>query len=533
MFLLIIAAVFALFLYFLYFKPLWHWKSKDVPFTNPVPVFGNMGKAIFRKEHMMTIVKNIYDKFPDSPCVGFINFQQPILIIRDPELIRKIAIKDFDVFPGHNAIASDDVDPLLSKNLFSIQDTQRWRHLRSTLSPSFTANKLRLMFDLMQECAKNFANYYLQQNDEVIEVDMKDACGRFATDVIATSAFGIKNDSLQNRNNEFYLMGKDFIDFTGLRAIKLFLFGSAPKLMKILRIGIFNKEVTDFFQNIVSGNIKMREEQNIVRPDMINLLLEARKGKSKNENTDPADAEAEAFESEEESERTQKDATWQMEITDQDITAQALIFFLGGFETTSTIMSFAFAELAVNPNVQKKLNEEINGVFERTGGKVKYEDIQQMKYMDMVTSETLRKWSGLTDRKAVKSYTIYQGNGKQPLKVEKDDMIWIPMYAIHRDSKYYPDPEIFDPERFSDERKHEIKPFTYLPFGTGPRNCIGMRFALLEVKIALFNILLHFEVVPTGKVKIPLQLDKAQFSPYLDGGFIFGLKKKKAKDKKL
>ncbi|XP_025830871.1 cytochrome P450 9e2 isoform X2 [Agrilus planipennis] len=439
-------------------------------------------------------------------------------------------VKDFDVFSRHLAMADEKIDPLWSKNLFSIQDVHKWRHLRATLSPTFTANKLRMMFDLMQECAKNFTKHYLEQEDEVFEVDIKDAFRRYATDVIATTAFGITCNSLKDRNNEFYIMGLDASNFDGIRFLKFLLYSISPLLTKILRLGIFSKTVSNFFRKIVSDNIRMRKEQNIIRPDMIHLLMEARKGKLKKEKSEPVDLEADSFAAVDESEIIKKETDWQMEITDEDITAQAMVFFLGGFDTTSSMMSFAIAELAVNPEIQQKLDKEISDVFENTGGKIKYEDINRMKYLDMIISETLRKWTLaiLLDRQAVKPYTIYHDNGKQPLKLNEGDVVWIPTYCIHRDPAYFPDPEKFDPERFSDERKHEIKPFTYLPFGAGPRNCIGSRFALLEAKIALFSILIHFEVVPTKKTILPLKLNEKAVTLQLEGGFIFGLKKKKA-----
>ncbi|XP_018336208.1 cytochrome P450 9e2 [Agrilus planipennis] len=511
LFLLIFAVLVVL--YYLYIKPFWYWESRNVPYQNPVPLFGNMFKPIFKKEQLISIVQNIYTKCPDSPYFGFINFITPILIIKDPELIKKITVKDFDVFSRHRAFASEDMDPLWSKNLFAIQDFHKWRHLRATLSPAFTASKLRMMFDLMQECAKNFVNYYLQKTEDVIELDVKDACRRFATDVIATTAFGVTCDSLKNQDNKFYLMGKDVTNFEGIRALKIFVYNSCPKLIELLRLSIFGPQVTNFFTKVVSDTVRLREEQNIIRPDMIHLLMEARKGKLKKDKSN--DLEVDSFAAVNESEIVQKEVGGSTQITDEEMTAQALIFFFGGFDTSSSLMSFTFAELAVNPDIQKKLYDEINEVSERTGGKITYDDIHRMKYLDMVTSESLRKWTQgvFLDREAVKPYTIPRDNGQPPLKIEKGDLVWIPAYSIHRDPKYFPEPEKFDPERFSYERKNEIKPFTYLPFGAGPRNCIGSRFALLESKIAIFNIILNFEVVPTGKVTIPLKLDSHKISP--------------------
>lgn len=93
-------------------------------------------------------------------------------------------------------------------------------------------------------------------------------------------------------------------------------------------------------------------------------------------------------------------------------------------------------------------------------------------------SETLRKWSPavFVDRICTKSYVIPKSKeGEMDIRIEKGESVWIPIFAIQRDPKYYPDPEKFDPERFSEENKHNIVPYTFLSFGAGPRNCIGKK----------------------------------------------------------
>lgn len=93
----------------------------------------------------------------------------------------------------------------------------------------------------------------------------------------------------------------------------------------------------------------------------------------------------------------------------------------------------------------------------------------------MQLSEGLRKWSpGLVaDRLATKRYVIPKTEDSPEVVLEKNDMVWIPTIALHRDPKFFPDPEKFNPERFSDENKNKIVRFTFVPFGSGPRNCIG------------------------------------------------------------
>jgi cytochrome P450 family 9 len=137
-------------------------------------------------------------------------------------------------------------------------------------------------------------------------------------------------------------------------------------------------------------------------------------------------------------------------------------------------LSFVAYELALNPDIQKRLYEEVVDVNRQlNGGPLTYDALQKMSYMDMVISEGLRKWppAVVTDRVSTRNCTLQVDD--KTIKLEKGVNFWIPIYPIHHDAKYYPNPEKFDPERFSDENKHNIVPYSYLPFGIGPRNCIG------------------------------------------------------------
>lgn len=128
----------------------------------------------------------------------------------------------------------EEVDPLMGKNLFSMKG-QRWREMRATLSPAFTSSKMKGMFILMTECAKDVANYLLKESKgQLLELEMKDFFTRYTNDVIATSSFGIKCDSLNQPNNVFYSMGKKITNFDGFGSgIKFVLATSAPKVLKV------------------------------------------------------------------------------------------------------------------------------------------------------------------------------------------------------------------------------------------------------------------------------------------------------------
>lgn len=158
-------------------------------------------------------------------------------------------------------------------------------------------------------------------------------------------------------------------------------------------------------------------------------------------------------------------------------------------------------ELAKNPDVQKTLLEEIDSVASTLGGKsISYDVLHKMKFLDMVVSETLRKWPPVvqTDRLALKDYNVDLGNGKK-LTIKKDQNVYFPIYHLHHDPDFFPNPEKFDPHRFSDENKDSIMQGSYLPFGLGPRTCIGSRYALMEGKLLLFTLLRKFSIEKCDK----------------------------------
>lgn len=160
---------------------------------------------------------------------------------------------------------------------------------------------------------------------------------------------------------------------------------------------------------------------------------------------------------------------------DDELTAQCFMFFTTGYTTIFGTLGFLIYELVVNVNIQTKMIVEIDAVRDNLKGRpLTYADLQCLKYIGMVIDETMRKWPivMVLHRKCVKDYVLCDSTGKS-VALKAGDNIAFPMFGLHRDADYFPDPERFDPERFGDERKHLIKPFTYLPFGSGPRNCLG------------------------------------------------------------
>lgn len=494
-----------------------YWANLGIKFIKPIPILGNTFRSMSMKLSFVQELEDFYKRSPNDRYIGLYQFFSPTLLIRDLSLIKRITVKDFDHFTDHPTYIPPESDRLWNGNMFAAKG-DHWRMLRHTLSPSFTGSKMKMMYGLMTDCAARFTEFFREEYTDCKAVDVKDMFTRYTNDVIATCAFGTECDALRNPTAELYVLGREATDFSGIRMLKFLLYGLSPKLMMLLKIKIFSTKVSDFFTKLVTENIREREKTNLVRPDMIHLLMQARKGVLKNDEDDSKNTENISGIAE---------IKGKIDLTDEDIVAQAMIFFTAGFETTSTLMTFMAYELAVNPDIQERLRNEIDDLYEECNGKITYDKIQSFKYLDMVLNETLRLWppAGATDRICNKTLTIEpELPGEVPLTIEKGTIVWLPIYGIHRDPQYYENPDKFNPERFSDENKNEINPSTFLSFGIGPRICIGSRFALLETKVIFCYLLRNFEFLPNKTTQIPMVLSKRHFDVFPENGLSLDLR---------
>ncbi|CAD7089887.1 unnamed protein product [Hermetia illucens] len=264
------------------------------------------------------------------------------------------------------------------------------------------------------------------------------------------------------------------------------------KLAKAMKLEIVPKKARKLFFTLIIENMKIREKEHIYRPDMIDLLLKLKKNELHHEGEDG---------------KAESDTPAKTSWSEGELIAQCYIFFQAGFETTSGTLRFVAYQLATNPDAQAKLLKEIDQTHEKLAGKpLSYDNLSSLKYLEMVILETLRLWPPLfvTERQCGEEFHYKDDDGLQ-FKVPKGAFIWIPIQPLHMDAKYFPEPEKFKPERFED--KNEINSTgAYMPFGIGPRSCIGNRFALMEMKIALYYLLLKFTFEVCPETQIPAKL---------------------------
>ncbi|CAK9831376.1 Cytochrome P450 6k1 [Anthophora retusa] len=477
-----------------------YWSKLGIMELTPTPFLGNFTDCLLLKKAPSQFVKSLYDQGKGLPYIGFYIFDKPYFLVRDPEIIKQILVKDFTVFADRYATTDEKNDRLGYANLFMMKNPA-WKLLRTKLTPIFTAGKLKRMFELMLLVAKNMEQHIetLLPDGNAKEIEFKDLCANFTTDMIGSTAFGLNVNSLDNPDAPFRQMGRKIFGYNFFRSFEFLVIFFMPGLVKYTRPTFFGKDTAYFFRTVFWDVINERIKSGAKRNDLIDLLIELKKN-HENDNT------LEGF-----------------QFSGDDLVAQAAVFFSGGFETSSTTMSFTLYELALNSDIQNTLRKEIRDALEKTDGKITYEMVMTLPYLDMVISETLRKYPplGFLDRVSCAKYELPNSN----LVLEKDTPIFISMLGMHYDPEYFPDPEKYDPLRFTEEAKQSRPKFVYFPFGEGPRVCIGMRLGLMQSKLGIVQLIKDYEVTPSGKTVTPVVIDPKGLTTTALGGIYLNLRK--------
>ncbi|XP_039957012.1 cytochrome P450 6g1-like isoform X1 [Bactrocera tryoni] len=464
------------------------WKRNKIPYMTPLPLIGNMEVLFTMSNSFYLYLSDIYKdaRMSKAAAVGIYILNRPALVLREPELIKHVLIKEFPKFANRSGGCDPHDDPLGSNNLFLIRNPQ-WKDLRTKITPIFTTGKIKQMYPLMTEIGTELEahlNSYAK-NDDAFVTEIKEVCALFTTDMIATIAYGVKANSLANPNGEFRSQGRKLLTFTLSRAKDFFVIFFFPKWASTFRAKFFTTEFSAFLRGTIGHVMALREESKATRNDLIDVLLSLKE---------------EAV------------AKGEYNAHLQDIlTAQAAVFFSAGFETSSSTMTFALYELSKRLDLQERLRNEICEAFVAEQGTMSYETINNLPYLSMVVDEVLRLYPVLPflDRE----YLPKEGEKQFDLKPYYDYTIpvgmpvYIPIFAIQRDPEFWPNPNTFDPERFNAENKKTHKPMSYLPFGSGPRNCIGGRIGLLQSKVGLVHILKNHYVTTCEKTPSEITFD--------------------------
>lgn len=464
-----------------------YWQLKGVKHDKPLPLFGNNARNFLAQISFTELLKEFYWKYPSEKVVGFYKASRPELIVRDPEIVKKILITDFSYFyPRGLNNPKDSVEPLL-RNLF-FADGDLWRLLRQRMTPTFTSGKLKAMFPLIVERAEKLQARALSAATTGTEIDARELMARYTTDFIGACGFGLQTDSLQDENSGFRKLGATIFNKSRRDVITFMLKQIFPTVFKNLKV---LTRVEKQILHLVDEVLRHRNYEPSGRNDFIDLLLECKeKGTIVGESI----------------ERTKPDGKPEIATLEMDvelIAAQVFVFFAAGFETSSSATSTTLHELAYHPEVQSKVHEEIDRVLAKYDNKLSYDAIKEMTYLEWTFKEGMRIFPslGYLIRECARKYTFEDIN----LTIDEGVRVFIPLQAMHNDPKYFDNPSEFRPERFDPANFDANNKYVYLPFGAGPRACIGERLGLMQSLAGLAAILARFSVRPApSTIRRPL-----------------------------
>uniref|UniRef100_A0A8C7J3B5 Thromboxane-A synthase n=1 Tax=Oncorhynchus kisutch TaxID=8019 RepID=A0A8C7J3B5_ONCKI len=440
----------------------------------PSPFFGNM--FLFRLVHLDLIHK--YGR------VIYYLGRRPV-VVADPDMLRQIMVKDFSTFPNRMTIRA--ATKPMSDCLLMLRN-EHWKRVRSILTPSFSATKMKEMGPLINMTTDTLLTNLLGHVQSAESFDIHRCFGCFTMDVIASVAFGIQVDSQKDPDDQFVHHAWKFFPFSFFRPI-MFVFFAFPFLAPLARV-IPNKrrdEMNNFFINCIQKIIRQRDEQPVEerRRDFLQLTLDTRSTKEC--------VSLEHFDVVNHSPNRRSVQTQKRMMSEDKIVGQAFVFFLSGYETSSNTLAFT-CYLLVDDFFTRYVSMGFTRLYQCAGSEI---------------SEALRLYPpglpGDVDEDCMVNRQF----------LPKGATLEIPAGYLHYDPENWPEPEKFIPDRFT-AAKASRHPFVYLTFGAGPRSCVGMRLAQLEIKMALVHVFRKFNIVASTDTKVGSTCDGPSFDTYLN-----------------
>lgn len=432
-------------------------------------------------------IQRLSQQLGDVPFGGFYFMMTPCLMVKDVRLINKILVTDFAHFTDRISWETTRVDPM-AQHLFCLGG-DLWREMRLRMAAAFSAGSCRRDLCLVRLCADRLQHsVHAAVGRRGRDLPLRELLASFTTDVIGMCAFGIECGAIDDPHSQFRRIGTVILPHTKRQIFGAMLAFLLPKIGAVFGVKFFSDTVREFFDRIVMETIEHRKKNNIVREDLVHLMMELKdSGVMYGQNGE------------------------KMEVTDSLVVAQMLMAFTLGFEMTSSTMGFCLHELALNPGMQTRARKEVDAVLSRHGGQLTYEAIQEMPYMDMLVAETLRLYPMqiYMMRQCTKEYRVPDSG----LVLPQGTMVYVPVLSLQRDARYYPDPLRFDPQRFAGG-SDTAGDVPYWPFGEGPRACLGQKFAQVVVKAGLATLLSGFEFRPCPRSSgSPAAYDPYKFIP--------------------
>lgn len=371
------------------------------------------------------------------------------MLTQDPEVINHILQKNHKNYVK-SKIVTDTLSKYAGKGILTTNGDY-WLKQRRLIQPGFHKKKIEnLLSDMHTVITAMMDDIEAKIRDGNHEFDILDEMTKITLRIVSKALFS--RDITEEQINILKEGVQSLQDITLKEVQKPFLSG----WRKLSGLQKRSEDHLERIYNMISGYIKERRSDPSPPSDLMTMLLDARY-----EGTDVG-------------------------MDDQQILDEILIIFVAGFETTTNALTFCLYLLSQHPKALSTLQDELEGVQLNSSPSMK--DVMGMSYTTQVISEAMRLYppAWFMDREAIEDEYI----GDE--KISEGEIIALYTYGLHRSAEYWKDPDAFIPERFSEENKSQITPNTFIPFGKGPRLCIGSQFAQMEMNLVLAQFIKRF-----------------------------------------
>ncbi|CAD7092574.1 unnamed protein product [Hermetia illucens] len=470
-----------------------YWKKRGVLGPKPRLLLGNIPNIVLRKRNFQYDIIDIYREYKGKDrFVGIFNVRNPQLLIIDPKLVQDVLIANFRNFSENefSKWADKETDPLLGRNPFILSGNE-WKEKRGEVTPALTNNRIKASYPIMLSVCGKMTKYLEKETKKHIAdgIEARELAARYTTEVVSNCIYGIEAGAFEEGTCEIREKGAAVLDQSFASIVYLMLMSAVPDCLRgIFKRPFMRKDMQTYFIQLMKEAIRVRQSTKSDRVDFLNYLLQLREKKN---------------------------------LSEIEVAAHTITFFVDGFETSSILISNCIRCLAQHESAQQKLRDEINKTIEENG-EVSFENLQELPYLDQCINECLRLYPpAIASNKMCSNACELMSSKDKPIKIEKGTPILLPYYALHHDPEYYPNPEAFIPERFSPENggaKKYKEMGVFLPFGDGPRICLGMRFALCQSKAAVVEIIRNWKVKLNPRTNPNFIIDTQHFLCVPEGG---------------
>ncbi|BES94576.1 cytochrome P450 [Nesidiocoris tenuis] len=436
-------------------------------------IFGSGLTVIRLKEYeLLPYYSNILNEFKGFMRIWIFAF--PYVVTDDPDFLEVV----FNSKNNDKGFEYSYLHPWLKEGLL-VSTGRKWFERRKTLTPSFHFKILGDNVSSIENNAKIFVKKMLAQGSSPFNVEaFINSC---TLQVICQTAMGFGLDDTIEESDEIICATKRVKEAIFARALSLYSRYWMFLLMPIGRRFLRDVKTLHHFTRKVIA--KRRKE--LMAERSLKAVVDEEDQSTGYKKPQPfLDT------------LLTLDLSGKAKLTDADIQEEVDTFMFEGADTTTTALTMVLYELGMHQDIQEKVYKEQLNIFGTSDREVNRDDLSRMDYLEMCIKEALRLYPPVSymSRRVNEDTTMPKGD-----VVPKDAFFAILPYIVHRNPKYFTDPERFIPERFTPEECVKRHPFAYIPFSAGPRNCIGQKFAMMEMKVVVSRILRNVKITSITK----------------------------------